>query len=135
MSAPSLLIELRAGGHRYFAPHDQVASLTMFDPGAPPAHDERGVPLVARSLAELLGPPTLGQARQALIVRLRRRAVALLVERVERLADDLPVQQLPTLLRRRLTAPWVLGVVAADEAPILVLDLRRIAADVALGAA
>jgi chemotaxis signal transduction protein len=133
MPSPSLLIELRVGGQPFFAPHEHVAQLALLELNTP-AYDQRGSPLLVRSLAGLVAPMTGGAARQALIVRLRRRTVALLAERVERLAESVTVQPLPALLARHLERPWVLGAVTADEAPVLVLDLRRIATDVALGA-
>lgn len=132
-----LLLEVRAGGARYFVPRPQVDRLELLLVAAAPGKDERGMPVVVRELAPLLGGPQPPAAarRQALVVALRRRSVALLVDRVEDLLADGAVQPLAPLLRRRLAAPWVLGAVAAGDSPVLVLDLRRIAADVALGAA
>ena len=136
MGAPTLLLEVRAAGQRYYVPRAHLDSLELLHPDMPPAHDERGRPMLVRSLAPLLGPSASSAPppRQALVVRGRRRSVALLVDRVEQLADDLTMQPLGSLLACRLAAPWVLGAVATAETPILVLDLRRIAADVALGA-
>ncbi len=136
MSAPVLLLEVLAAGRRYYVPCAHIDGLELLRPNTPPAHDKRGRPRVVRSLAPLLCPSDpLGPApQQALVVRLRRRSVALLVDRVEQLAHDLAVQPLGPLLARSPAAPWVLGAVATDLAPILVLDLRRIAADLALAA-
>jgi len=136
MSAPVLLLEVRAAGRRYYVPCAHIDGLELLRPDAPLAHDERGRPRLVRSLAPLLWPSEAPSPppQQALVVRLRRRSVSLLVDRVEQLAHDLTVQPLGPLLAHSLAAPWVLGAVAADLAPILVLDLRRIAADLALGA-
>ncbi len=136
MSAPVLLLEVLAAGRRYYVPCAHIDGLELLRPDAPPAQDKRGRPRLARSLAPLLYPSeALATApQQALVVRLPRRSVALLVDRVEQLAHDLAVQPLGPLLARSFAAPWVLGAVAADLAPVLVLDLRRIAADLALGA-
>jgi hypothetical protein len=131
-----LLLELRAGGQRWYVPRDHVDRLESVGPGALPAADERGRPVVVRDLAPLLGRDE-GRSpgrRQALGVNLRRRAVLLLVDRVEGLEPDAAVRPLPPILRRRLAVAWAIGVVADGDAPALVLDLRRIAADVALGA-
>lgn len=131
-----ILIELLAAGRCYFVPRAHVAELDLLLPFEAPATDARGRPLVIRELAELFGAPrphAMGR-RQALSVALRRRTVALLVDRVEGIERRLSVRPLPNLLARRLADPWVLGAVVAGDAPALVLDLQRIAADVALGA-
>jgi chemotaxis signal transduction protein len=130
----TLLLEVLAAGGRYLVPRDHVDWLELLRAADAPPADERGRPLVVRELAPLLGWPATPPPgrRQALGVALRRRSVALLVDRVEGLACEAAVAPLPPLLGRRLAAPWVTGAVAGDP-PALVLDLRRIAADVALG--
>ena len=136
MSAPVLLLEVRAVGRRYYVPCAHIDGLELLRPDAPSAHDERGRPCLVRGFASLLWPfeALSSPPQQALVVRLRRRSVALLVDRVEQLSHDLTVQPLGPLFAHSLAAPWVLGAVATDLASILVLDLRRIAADLALGA-
>jgi chemotaxis signal transduction protein len=137
ISETQLLLEVRAADARYFVPRSHVDRLEILLPDAAPAADERGRPVVVRELAPLLGlqaPPRLVR-RQALRVVLRRRTVMLLVDRIEDLEAHSSVQPLAPLLRRRLVAPWVIGAVAEGDTAVLVLDLRRIAADVALGAA
>jgi len=135
VSQQPLLLALRAGGRAYLARRDHVDAMGLLDPLVPPAADERGRPLTVRPLAELLGgddPPAAGR-RHALSVALRRRSVSLLVERVDDLAALADVQPLSPLLARRLPNPWFLGAAAIGDTPVLLLDLRRIAADVALG--
>ncbi len=131
-----LLLEVHTATRRYLVPRDHLDQLTQAAPGDAPLLDARGRPLLVRELGPLLdeadqGPPG---RRHALVVRLRRRSVALLVVRAETLAAPGPVQPLGPLLHGRLARPWALGAVLVDEAPVVVLDLRRIAADVALGA-
>lgn len=130
-----LLISLHVAGRPYLVRRDAVDVMALLDPLAPPATDARGRPLTVRPLAELLGAeedPAPGR-RHALSVALRRRSVALLVDRVDDMAHHISVQPLAPLLARRLARPWFLGAAAIDDAPVLLLDLRRIAADVALG--
>lgn len=131
-----LLLDVRAAGRCYFVPRAHVDRLEMLDFAATPVADERGRPVVVRALGPLLARAEEPRSArlQALVVTLRRRTVMLLVDRVEGLEAGVAVQPLAPLLRNRLAAPWVLGVVAGDDTPALVLDLRRIAADVALGA-
>lgn len=133
-AARALLLDVRTTGRRYFVPRSHVDLL-----GPAPqteAVDARGRPWLVRDLGSLLDPADHGAPgrRQALTVLLRRRTVVLLVQRIESLEPHTTVQPLAPLLARRLRAPWVLGAVALDALPILVLDLRRIAADLALGA-
>ncbi len=133
----SLLLEVYTSTRRYLAPRGHLDYLAQVSAEAPPATDAGGRPLIVRELGPLLDPLDLGSPgrRHALIVTLRRRSVALLVERAEALAAPGAVQPLGPLLERRLARPWLIGAVVIDETPVMVLDLRRIAADVALGAA
>lgn len=133
-AASTLLLDLRTASRRYFVPRSHIDLLGP--PPLPGTSDARGRPLLVRDLGPLLDP--LDQAVpgrcQALTVTLRRRSVALLVQRVESLAAHTGIQPLAPFLARRLRAPWVLGAVAVDDGPVLILDLRRIAIDLALGA-
>jgi hypothetical protein len=132
----ALLLEVHTATRRYLVPQTHLDHLTMMVASQPAAPTRRSTALVCRDLGPLLDPDDLGPPgrRHALTVELRRRTVALLVERAESLAAPGAVQPLGALLARRLARPWVLGAVVIDDLPVLVLDLRRIAADVALGA-
>ncbi len=132
----ALLLEVHTALRRYLIPQTHLDHLTVVLAGQEPTPSERGKPLVCRALGPLLDATDVGHpARQhALTVELRRRTVLLLVERAARLTTPGTVQPLGTLLARCLARPWVLGAVVIDDCPVLVLDLRRIAADVALGA-
>jgi chemotaxis signal transduction protein len=59
--------------------------------------------------------------------------VLLCVDRVDEVdpALDAYCQPLPLVIRQHLRRTWVSGVVPAASKPILVLDLRQIALDVA----
>ncbi|NJN16929.1 MAG: hypothetical protein HC822_11995 [Oscillochloris sp.] len=131
------LIRLRAGERLYLAPRDHVAGLLITD-AAHQYQDDRGRPLVLRDLGPLLdrcSTPSPGR-RHTLTVVLRRRSIGLRVDRADDLAHGhaLETTALPPLIARRQANPWCIGVAAIEDQPVLVLDLRRIAADVALGA-
>jgi hypothetical protein len=132
----TLLLEVYTATRRYLVPREHLDHLAQVAAHAPPAPGAEGRPLIVRELGPLLDPLDLGSPgrRHALTVTLRRRSVALLVERAEALAAPGAVQSLGPLLARCLARPWLIGAVVIDEAPVMVLDLRRIAADVALGA-
>ncbi|HMQ32849.1 MAG TPA: hypothetical protein PKD53_19115 [Chloroflexaceae bacterium] len=132
----TLLLEVHTATRRYLVPRGHLDQLAQVAPGAPALLDARGRPLALRELGPLLDPADRGPPgrRHALVVSLRRRAVALLVERAEALDAPGAVQPLGPLLHGRLARPWALGAVLVGAAPVVVLDLRRIAADVALGA-
>lgn len=137
MTQPPLLIILRAGGRRYLVRRDHVDAMSLFDPLALPTTDASGRPLTVCPLADLLGDrePLAPGRRHALSVSLRRRSVALIVGRLDDMATQVAIQPLAPLLAGRLERPWFLGAAAVDEVPVLLLDLRRIAADLALGVA
>lgn len=130
------LLSIWVAGRHYLTHRDQVDAVGLIDPFAPPL-DRHGKPQICCELAPLFGidmavPPG---RRHGLSVVLRRRGVILLVDRIDLQSVGVPtVQPLAPLLVRRLARPWFLGVVVEDDQPLLVLDLRRIATDVALGA-
>lgn len=134
-----LLLRVHTTLHSYIVRRDHVHELRLVFNQADLEHqDERGRSLLSCELGRLLDPDDLRSnvRRHALVVHLRRRRVALLAERVDAIrigggAED-SVQPLPPLLAQRLARPWFLGVFLDDELPLLVLDVRQIAQDVAL---
>lgn len=131
-----LLLDVRTAVRRYLVPRAHIDHLAQVASDVAPASGRRSAAFVCRELGPLLDPADSGWIgrRHALTVELRRRTVALLVERAEGLERYEVVQPLGPMLARRLARPWVLGAVSVGDEPVLVLDLRRIAADVALGA-
>lgn len=131
-AATTLLLEVHTARRRYFAPRSHVTHIGRApEPGVA---EVEGRPVVVHSLGPLLDPEDQdGPTQQALTVVLRRRAVVLLVRRIESL-QPMTVQPLAPFLLRCLDRPWVLGAVVVSDDPVLVLDLRRIATDLALGA-
>jgi hypothetical protein len=130
-----LLLEVRTSGRRYLVPRSHVDHLDQVADTTLPATDARGRAVISRDLGSLLDPSDLDAPgrRHALTLVLRRRTVALLVARAESLAAPGPIQPLGPLVIARLARPWLLGAVIIADQPVLVLDLRRIAADLALG--
>jgi hypothetical protein len=133
----STILGVRAGTRRYAISPAQVDHLGMIDPAGAPT-DQRGRPLICRELGALLGDAgEVGPGRRpAITVSLRRRSVALLVDDVDSLSDDGPLAAHPLspLIARHLTWPWFLGAVSYKGVPLLLLDLRRIATDIMIGA-
>jgi hypothetical protein len=71
--------------------------------------------------------------RHALIVTMRRRYVALLVDQVEQFLEAATATPLPTLLRARLQHSWAIGALTFEDDLIIQLDLRAIARSALLG--
>ncbi|MEI8306065.1 MAG: hypothetical protein WCF99_03255 [Chloroflexales bacterium] len=126
-----------AGRWRYAISQAQIEHFGLIDPVDAPI-DQRGHPLICRHLATLLGDAeVLAPGRHhAMTVVLRRRSVALLVNHIDTLDGTGPyeIHPLSPLITRRLTLPWFLGAIIYQDAPLLLLDLHRIATDVAIGA-
>lgn len=136
-SAAGLLVEIHTAARRYLVPLAHLDGLTLVAAGAAVSNEATAQVSVWRELGPLLDATDVGPhgRRHALTVTLRRRSVALLVERVADFGSPGTLQPLAPLLVSRLARPWLLGAVVVANEPVLVLDLRRIAVDVALGAA
>ncbi|MBX0326764.1 chemotaxis protein CheW [Oscillochloris sp. ZM17-4] len=136
-SRDSTILGVDVGRRRYAITPAQIDHLGMLDPDGDPT-DQRGRPLICRDLGGLLGDaaPPAARRQHAITVSLRRRSVALLIDHIDSLDSEGPlaVQPLSPLLSRRLAWPWFLGAVVYRGEPLLLLDLRRIATDVAIGA-
>jgi hypothetical protein len=80
-------------------------------------------------LGPLLDPSdrSMQGRRRALIVPLRRRYVALLVDYVDTFLERATSAPLPELLRQRLLQPWAVGALVLDDDLIVRLDLRAVA--------
>jgi hypothetical protein len=130
------MIEVYTATRHYLAPQAHLDHLSRMHQSSAPLAAQRTRPLVACELGPLLDPADLGPPgrRHALTIELRRRTVVLLVMRAEALTAPGPVQPLGPLLARRLARPWLIGAVVIGDEPVIVLDLRRIATDIALGA-
>jgi chemotaxis signal transduction protein len=137
MTDIDLFLTVQTALHRYIVRRDQVHHLQLVSSDDDLEQtDERGKPIINCELAPLLDARDRYNMLRyhALIVRLRRRSVALLVDRIEDARVYTEASErfhpLPPLLSRQLHRPWFLGVLIRDEVPLLVLDLRQIAQDV-----
>jgi len=91
-------------------------------------------PCVGVELGPLLDPDDHSalMRQRALVVPMRRRYVALLVDYVEGFLEHVRCAPLPALLTARLTRPWAIGALALEDDLIVQLDLRAITRDVLL---
>lgn len=120
------------GLHRYVVRQDDIIELRLIpDPNNLPV-DDRGKPYLGVELGEMLDPNdrSTQPRRHALVVAMRRRLIALLVDSIDSLPEDLVPVPLPSLLQARLANPWVVGAVVLDDSVVVELDLRAIARSV-----
>ncbi len=127
-----MILLIETATRRYLGRQSDVDAI-----GAPGEDDRdaRGRPILRRQLGPLLDPddpPAVGRLH-ALRIILRRRTVELLVSRVDLFPEAPPIKPLVPFLAVRLQLPWVSGVALIADQPVVVLDLRRLAADLALG--
>lgn len=89
-------------------------------------------PCLGIELGPLLDPSdhsTLTR-RRALVVPLRRRYIAFMVDYIDTLPERISSIPLPSLLRERLQQPWAVGALVIDADLIVQLDLRAVARSV-----
>ena len=123
------LVLVRTALRRYAARRDDLSDIRQLEGLGASAGGASGQPYVTFELGALLDPQDAGALRrpQALVVPLRRRNVALLVERVEEFLEQPDVRPLPALLRGRLREPWATGVLLLGDDLVVQLDLRAVA--------
>ncbi|MEO7910576.1 MAG: chemotaxis protein CheW [Roseiflexaceae bacterium] len=128
--ARDMLLIVRTALCRYAVHHDDLFEVKLIaDSAELQASGLYNRPCLGVELGPLLDPSdqsTLTR-RRALIVPLRRRYVALLVDYVDAFLEHAASVPLPTLLRERLQQPWVTGALALDDELIVKLDLRAVA--------
>jgi hypothetical protein len=134
--ASDVLLVVRTAQCRYAVRYDDLFEVKLIaDPADLRAGGLFNRPCIGVELGPLLDPldqSTLTR-RRALIVPLRRRYVALLVDYVETFLEHAANVPLPTLLRDRLQQPWAIGALAIDDDLIVKLDLRAVARSAMLG--
>lgn len=129
MTADPLLIIQTACRH-YAVRRRDIASMRLIaDPAqlrAPGAFDR---PCLDVELGPLLDPAdqSTKRRRHALVVSLRRRYVAFLVDTVDTFVDAEAAEPLPLLLSEHLQQPWAIGVLRQSEQLIVLLDILAIA--------
>jgi hypothetical protein len=128
--ANDVLLIVRTALRRYAVSRDDLFDVKLV---ADPA-DLRAGGLYERAcigieLGALLDPSdqSVQIRRRALIVPLRRRYVALLVDYIDTFLERATSVPLPTLLRERLRQPWAVGALMLDDDLIVKLDLRAVA--------
>ncbi len=130
-----MLLIVRTTRHRYVVRREDVATLRAINRRTGNVREtDEDQSVIMVELGTLLDPEDVSemQRRHALIVPLRRRTIALLVDAVDNLVDHAAVQPLPPLLHQRLHEPWATGVLLMDEHPVVQLDVRAIARSVLL---
>jgi hypothetical protein len=128
--ASDVLLIVRTALCRYAVRHDDLFEVKLIaDPAELRTRGLFNRPCIGVELGPLLDPSDQSTLirRRALIVPLRRRYVALLVDYVETFLERATSVPLPTLLRERLQQPWAIGALALDDDLIVKLDLRAVA--------
>jgi hypothetical protein len=128
--ANDVLLVVRTALRRYAVRHDDLFEIKLIaDPAELRAGGLFNRPCIGVELGPLLDPSdhSLLTRRRALIVPLRRRYVALLVDYVDTFVERAASVPLPMLLRERLQQPWAIGALALDNDLIVKLDLRAVA--------
>jgi hypothetical protein len=125
-----VLLIVRTALCRYAVQHDDLSEVKLIaDPAELRAGGLYNRPCLGVELGPLLDPSDQSKLirRRALIVPLRRRYVALLVDYVDTFLERAASVPLPMLLRERLQQPWAIGALALDDDLIVKLDLRAVA--------
>jgi hypothetical protein len=128
--AKDVLLIVRTAQCRYAVHHDDLYEVKLIaDPAELRAGGIYNRPCLGVELGPLLDPSDQSKLirRRALIVPLRRRYVALLVDYVDTFLERAASVPLPMLLRERLQQPWAIGALALDDDLIVKLDLRAVA--------
>jgi len=134
-SVLEMLLIVRTAQHRYIVRREDVATLrAMTRSGSGDGREDADPSVIAVELGPLIDSSDVStaQRRHALIIPLRRRNIALLVDAVDTIVDHVDVQPLPPLLRERLHEPWATGVLLIDDQPVVQLDVRAIARSILL---
>jgi hypothetical protein len=128
--ANDVLLIVRTALRRYAIRRDDLLDVKLV---AGPADLQAGGlfdrPCVGIELGPLLDPAdqSAQTRRRALIVPLRRRYIALLVDYVDSFLERVVCAPLPPLLHGRLRQPWAIGALTLDDDLIVQIDLRAIA--------
>jgi hypothetical protein len=125
-----VLLIVRTALCRYAVHHNDLFEVKLIaDPAELRAGGLYNRPCLGVELGPLLDPSDQSKLirRRALIVPLRRRYVALLVDYVDTFLERAASLPLPALLRERLQQPSASGALALDDDLIVKLDLRAVA--------
>jgi hypothetical protein len=128
-----MLLIVKTAARRYAVRRDDVFEIRLIETTtALETPTPAAWPTIGVELGPLIDPDDRSRLtrRRGLLVPLRRRYVALLVDHVETFFERGECAPLPALLRERLQLPWAIGALAQDDDLILLLDLRAIARSV-----
>lgn len=126
----TVLVIVKTARHRYAVRRDEVIDIKIVQPGQAIQFDSSsGHECIGVELGPLLDPAdrSVVKRQRALVVQLRRRPIALLVDEVETFLEHTDSLPLPGLLRDRLGAPWAVGALLLGGELIVQLDLRAVA--------
>ncbi|HMP39981.1 MAG TPA: hypothetical protein PKA05_06335 [Roseiflexaceae bacterium] len=125
MPAETLLL-VRTGHRRYACRYSDLHEIRAVAHTDDLLQSQTTLPV---ELGVLLDPAdhSAQMRRHALLVPLRRRMIALLVDTVETFIEAADLLPLPPLIMRHLQQPWAIGVIIDTTAPVVVLDARAIA--------
>ena len=125
-----VVLIIRTARRRYAVRRDDLLEVKLVaDPADLQAGGLFDRPCVGVELGPLLDPSDQSALarRRALIVPLRRRYIALLVDYIDALLERAVTTPLPVLMRERLLEPWAVGALAFEDDLIVQLDLRAVA--------
>lgn len=123
-----MLLIARAAEHAYAIRRADLLEIRLVASGQSLNTDQHGRPCEQVELATLFAySATPARQRRALIVPLRRRLVALLVDEIEAVEVATSPSPLPELLRTRLNPPWSVGALLLGDELIVQIDVRAIA--------
>lgn len=131
-----VLMIVKTARQRYAVRRDDLLEITMVQAGdtllAAPSSGREGLSF---ELGPLLDPADRSSMKRyrALIVPLRHRSVALLVDYIETFLEHPNTLPLPALLRERLGHPWAVGALVLEDDLVVQLDLRAVARSALLG--
>jgi hypothetical protein len=128
--ASDIQLIVRTALHRYSVCRDDLFDVKLVaDLAALRAGGLYDQACVGVELGPLLDPAdeSMLTRRRALIVPLRRRYVALLVDYVDSFLERPASAPLPALLRERLGQSWAVGALAIDDDLVVMLDIRAVA--------
>jgi hypothetical protein len=134
--AATVLMIVKTTLRRYAVRRDDLIDVKMAQVGDM-FHVEGSAdrPYIGFELGPLLDPADCSslKRRRALIVPLRRRYIALMVDYVETFLEQANSIPLPPLLRERLHEPWAVGALVLEDGLVVQLDLRAVARSALLG--
>lgn len=129
-----MLLIVQTSRHRYAVRHDDLSEIRLIDGRYDAVSGEYDQRLIRVDLGAFFDAEDRSslRRRRALVVPLRRKQIALMVDSVESFEQHVQVGPLPALLQARLVEPWAVGTLVVDDQVVVQLDLRAVARSVLL---